>query len=208
MKTALIFGSSGLVGGHLLNKLIQNNNYSKIYRCPISGLSTSGDPVVDTVFNIPAGAEDLSFNRHGDLLTVSESGANYFHDSWGIFYPFVYDIPNEVINKPSNNNLGVAYTTNTGYPFSMNVYPNPSNNHIYISYELDYGMDFDQIGKNLSLTISNLLGQQIYSENILIKDQSFLNHRINASKFSSGTYIITLITKGKKIGSEFFVNLK
>ena len=30
MKTALIFGSSGLVGGHLLNKLIQNNNYSKI----------------------------------------------------------------------------------------------------------------------------------------------------------------------------------
>ena len=184
------------------------NNYSKIYRCPISGLSTSGDPVVDTVFNIPAGAEDLSFNQHGDLLTVSESGANYFHDSWGIFYPFVYDIPNEVINKPSNNNLGVAYITNTGYPFSMNVYPNPSNNHIYISYELDYGMDSDQIGKNLSLTISNLLGQQIYSENILIKDQSFLNHRINASKFSSGTYIITLITKGKKIGSEFFVNLK
>ena len=30
MKTALIFGPSGLVGGHLLNKLIQNNNYSKI----------------------------------------------------------------------------------------------------------------------------------------------------------------------------------
>ena len=30
MKTALIFGSSGLVGRHLLNKLIQNNNYSKI----------------------------------------------------------------------------------------------------------------------------------------------------------------------------------
>ena len=30
MKTALIFGSSGLIGGHLLNKLIQNNNYSKI----------------------------------------------------------------------------------------------------------------------------------------------------------------------------------
>jgi len=30
VKTALIFGSSGLVGGHLLNKLIQNNNYSKI----------------------------------------------------------------------------------------------------------------------------------------------------------------------------------
>ena len=30
MKTALLFGSSGLVGGHLLNELIQNDNYNKI----------------------------------------------------------------------------------------------------------------------------------------------------------------------------------
>tara|TARA_B100001142_G_scaffold13018_1_gene12259 strand:+ start:28 stop:684 length:657 start_codon:yes stop_codon:yes gene_type:complete len=30
VKTALLFGASGLVGGHLLNQLIQNNIYSKI----------------------------------------------------------------------------------------------------------------------------------------------------------------------------------
>ncbi|MDC1224106.1 NAD(P)H-binding protein [Pelagibacteraceae bacterium] len=30
MRTALLFGSSGLVGGHLLNQLIKNTNYSKI----------------------------------------------------------------------------------------------------------------------------------------------------------------------------------
>ena len=30
MKTALLFGSSGLVGGYLLNKLIQSNDYNKI----------------------------------------------------------------------------------------------------------------------------------------------------------------------------------
>ena len=30
MKTALLFGSSGLIGGHLLNVLIQNNDYNKI----------------------------------------------------------------------------------------------------------------------------------------------------------------------------------
>ena len=30
MKTALVFGSSGLVGGHLLNQLIENDNYYKI----------------------------------------------------------------------------------------------------------------------------------------------------------------------------------
>ncbi|MDB2494206.1 NAD(P)H-binding protein [Candidatus Pelagibacter bacterium] len=30
MKTALVFGSSGLVGGHLLNQLIENDDYNKI----------------------------------------------------------------------------------------------------------------------------------------------------------------------------------
>ena len=30
MKTALVFGSSGLIGGHLLNQLIKDNNYNKI----------------------------------------------------------------------------------------------------------------------------------------------------------------------------------
>ena len=30
MKTALIFGSSGLIGGHLLKKLIENSDYNKI----------------------------------------------------------------------------------------------------------------------------------------------------------------------------------
>ena len=30
MKTALVFGSSGLIGGHLLYQLIENNNYQTI----------------------------------------------------------------------------------------------------------------------------------------------------------------------------------
>ncbi len=30
MKTALVFGSSGLIGGHLLNQLIKNDNYNKV----------------------------------------------------------------------------------------------------------------------------------------------------------------------------------
>ena len=30
MKTALLFGSSGLIGGHLLNMLIQSKDYDKI----------------------------------------------------------------------------------------------------------------------------------------------------------------------------------
>ena len=30
MKTAIVFGSTGLIGGHLVNQLIQDNYYTKI----------------------------------------------------------------------------------------------------------------------------------------------------------------------------------
>jgi len=48
MKTALLFGSSGLVGGHLLNQLIKDTNYSKIKLFVRSDAEIS-DPKVETI---------------------------------------------------------------------------------------------------------------------------------------------------------------
>ena len=53
MKTALLFGVSGLVGGHLLNQLIKNNNYSKI-KLFVRSVSQISDPkieIIETDFN-------------------------------------------------------------------------------------------------------------------------------------------------------------
>ena len=53
MKTALLFGASGLVGSHLLNQLISNKNYSKIKLFVRSSLNIS-DPkieIIQTDFN-------------------------------------------------------------------------------------------------------------------------------------------------------------
>ena len=53
MKTALLFGSTGLVGGHVLNLLINNNNYSKIKLFVRSSINMS-DPkieIIQTDFN-------------------------------------------------------------------------------------------------------------------------------------------------------------
>ena len=53
MKTALLFGASGLVGNHLLNQLISNNNYSKIKLFARSTINVS-DPrieIIQTDFN-------------------------------------------------------------------------------------------------------------------------------------------------------------
>ena len=53
MKTALLFGASGLVGSHVLNQLISNNNYSKIKLFIRSSINIS-DPkieIIQTDFN-------------------------------------------------------------------------------------------------------------------------------------------------------------
>jgi len=48
MKTALIFGSSGLIGGHLLNQLIEDNSYNKI-KIFIRSESEINDPKVEII---------------------------------------------------------------------------------------------------------------------------------------------------------------
>ena len=48
MKTALLFGSSGLVGGHLLNQLIKNINYSKI-KLFVRSVPEISDPKVEII---------------------------------------------------------------------------------------------------------------------------------------------------------------
>ena len=48
MKTAIVFGSSGLVGGHLLNQLIKDTNYSKIKLFVRSDAEIS-DPKVEII---------------------------------------------------------------------------------------------------------------------------------------------------------------
>ena len=53
MKTALVFGSSGLIGGHLLNELIKSDNYSKIKLFVRSdhGSNDSKTEIIKTDFN-------------------------------------------------------------------------------------------------------------------------------------------------------------
>jgi uncharacterized protein YbjT (DUF2867 family) len=48
MRTALIFGSSGLVGGHLLSQLIKDNNYNKI-KIFVRSEPTINDPKVEII---------------------------------------------------------------------------------------------------------------------------------------------------------------
>ena len=62
MKTALLFGSSGLIGGQLLNNLIQNNDYNKIriFVRSESEIKDSKIEIIKTDFNnLKNHAEDI-----------------------------------------------------------------------------------------------------------------------------------------------------
>ena len=48
MKTALLFGSSGLIGGHLFNKLIESNDYIKI-KLFVRSVSEINNPKVEII---------------------------------------------------------------------------------------------------------------------------------------------------------------
>ncbi len=62
MKTALLFGSSGLIGGQLLNNLIQNNDYNRIriFVRSESEIKDSKIEIIKTDFNnLKNHAEDI-----------------------------------------------------------------------------------------------------------------------------------------------------
>jgi len=62
VKTALLFGASGLVGGHLLNKLISNNIYSKIkvFVRSVPKISNPKIEIIETDFtNLQNHKEDI-----------------------------------------------------------------------------------------------------------------------------------------------------
>ena len=66
MKTALLFGASGLVGSHVLNQLISNNDYSKIKLFVRSSIDIS-DPkieIIQTDFN--------NLEKYKDLILGDE----------------------------------------------------------------------------------------------------------------------------------------
>ena len=65
MKTAILFGASGLVGSHLLNKLVGSNNYSKI-KLFVRSTIARNDPkieIIQTDFkNLENHREDIKGN--------------------------------------------------------------------------------------------------------------------------------------------------
>jgi uncharacterized protein YbjT (DUF2867 family) len=127
MKTALLFGSSGLVGGHLLNQLIKDTNYSKI-KLFVRSVPEISDPKVEIIKtdfnNLQNHKEDIK----GDdcffcIGTTKKNSPNKDE-----YKKVELDVPKEVA-KIAKSNLVNSFI------FVSALYANPKSSGDYVRFK-------------------------------------------------------------------------
>ena len=143
MKTALVFGSSGLVGSHLLNGLIHNSNYSKI-KIFVRSLSETNDSkieIIKTDFNnLDKYIEDIKGDECFFCIgTTKKNSPNKFE-----YRKIELDIPKKIAQIAKSNLVKSFFFVSSGYA-------NPKSSGDYLKFkglveEEIKNLNFDKIG--------------------------------------------------------------
>ena len=127
MKTALLFGSSGLVGGHLLNQLIKDTNYSKIKLFVRSDAEIS-DPKVEIIKtdfnNLENHKEEIKGNDCFFCIGTTKKNSPDKNE----YRRVELDVPKEVA-KIAKSNLVNSFV------FVSALYANPKSSGEYIRFK-------------------------------------------------------------------------
>ncbi|MGC9363703.1 MAG: T9SS type A sorting domain-containing protein [Fidelibacterota bacterium] len=178
---------------------------SKLYRYSRSKLSRWELAEPDTIFYLPAGTEDVTFNRAGNLMVSSESSALYYSsrtsNPWSQFFPFIFEISREVLFADRVN--GGTGTQSQGLSilpgeYELVAYPNPFNNRLSIHYKVGNAV-------TSLLNIYDLRGRIIDSvSHESVDSRSYIHYTWNPEKLASGVYLIQLLvddipTRSRKV---------
>ena len=143
MKTALLFGSTGLVGGHVLNYLIQNPNYSKI-KLFVRSFTEINDPkieIIQTDFNnLNKYAEDIK----GDECFFCIGTTKKKSPDKNEYQKIELDIPKKIAQIAKSNLVKSFFFVSSGYA-------NPKSSGEYLKFkglveEEIKNLNFDKIG--------------------------------------------------------------
>ncbi len=143
MKTALLFGSTGLVGGHVLNYLIQNSNYSKIklFVRSFTGINNPKIEIIKTDFNnLNKHAEDIKGDECFFCIgTTRKNSPNKFE-----YRKIELDIPKKIAQIAKSNLVKSFFFVSSGYA-------NPKSSGDYLKFkglveEEIKNLNFDKIG--------------------------------------------------------------
>ena len=114
MKIALIFGSSGLVGGHLFNQLIKDTNYSKIKLFVRSDAKISDQKVeiIKTDFNnLQNHKEDIK----GDDCFFCIGTTKQNSPDKNEYRRVELDVPKEIAQIAKSNSVNSFIFVSSGY---------------------------------------------------------------------------------------------
>ena len=142
MKTALLFGVSGLVGGHLLNQLIKNNNYSKI-KLFVRSVPQISDPkieIIETDFN---NLENHNEDIKGDDCFFCIGTTKQNSPNKNEYQKVELDLPKEIA-KIAKDNLIKSFI------FISSIYANQNSSGDYVKFK---GLVEEELKK---LNFSNL----------------------------------------------------
>jgi uncharacterized protein YbjT (DUF2867 family) len=127
MKTALLFGSSGLVGGHLLNQLINDNKYSKIklFIRKDPKISDSKVEVIKTNFNnLQNHNEDIK----GDDCFFCIGTTKQNSPDKNEYQRVELDVPKEIAQIAKSNLVN-------SFIFVSTLYANPKSSGNYVRFK-------------------------------------------------------------------------
>ena len=127
MRTALLFGSSGLVGGHLLNQLIKDTNYAKIrlFVRSIPKFTDSKVEIIKTDFNnLENHKEDIIGDDCFFCIGTTKKNSSDKDE----YRRVELDIPKEIA-KIAKLNLVNSFI------FVSTIYANPNSSGDYVRFK-------------------------------------------------------------------------
>jgi len=127
VRTALLFGSSGIVGGHLLNQLIKDTNYSKI-KLFVRSVPKISDPKVEIIKTDFNDLENHKEDIKGDDCFFCIGTTKKNSPDKDEYRRVELDIPRE-ITKIAKSNLVNSFI------FVSALYANPKSSGDYLKFK-------------------------------------------------------------------------
>ena len=114
MKTALLFGASGLVGGHLLNELIKENYYSKI-KIFVRSEHKISDPKIEIIRTDFNNLQNHKDDIKGDDCFLCIGTTKQNSPDKNDYRRVELDIPKEIAQIAKSNSINSFVFVSSGY---------------------------------------------------------------------------------------------
>ena len=142
MKTALVFGSSGLIGGHLLDQLIKNDNYNKIKLFVRSEININ-EPKIEIVKTDFNNLDNYEEDIKGDDCFFCIGTTKQNSPDKNEYQKVELEIPKKIAEIAKINSVN-------SFIFISSIYANPKSSGDYVKFK---GLVEEELKK---LNFSNL----------------------------------------------------